>query len=351
MKKIFLFAVAVLMTASLVKAQSVMLVEDDNVNSDEFLPIATALQNGGFTFDTINLVNTDTILYSDIQNYDMIIWTTGSDRVALNLWDTTSTPGTIKFYPALQQYYDNKDGVIWIDGIDFLKPLVIQTDGSANDNDTMATLLPLTFNDGSFIHDVLGIAQWNYESKSMGDNGVPEADKASSNDITTPSVIQWQWSTLWRGDGWTPVAGAVDLYDMGDASYGGAGYSMAFKYVSNGVTMYISSLRIGKLGDGSSFQQSAVDQLVSDIVSTAPVAVKNIENTNISVYPNPVVDVVNINGVQNAQVVISDVTGKSLVSQNVNGNTSIDVSGLAEGVYNLTIITEGNVYTQKILVK
>ena len=350
MKKIFLFAVAVLMTASLVKAQSVMVVADDNVYSDEYEAIATALQDGGFTFDTINLVNTDTILYSDIQNYDMIIWTTGSDRVDLNLWDTTSTPGTIKFYPALQQYYDNKDGVIWIDGIDFLKPLVIPTDGSATDNDTMASLLPLTFNEGTFIHDVLGIAQWNFESKSMGDDGVPEADKAVSNNITSANVIQWSWSTLWRGDGWTPVDGAIDLYDMGPSTYEGAGYSMAFKYVSNDVIMYISSLRIAKLGNGGAFDQAVVDQLVADIV-TAPTGVKTIENSNISVYPNPVVDVVNINGVQNAKVVISDVTGKSLITQNVNDNASINVSNLAQGVYNLTIITEGNVYTQKILVK
>ena len=349
MKKFFLFAVAVLMTASFVKAQSVLVVADDNVHTDEFQPIATALQDGGFTFDTINLVHDDTILYSDIKDYDMIIWTTGSDRVDLHLWDTTTTPGTIKFYPALQQYYDNKDGVIWIDGIDFLKPLVIQTDGSATDNDTISTLLPYRFNDGSFIHDVLGIAQWNYESKSMGDDGTPEADKAASNNITTASVIKWPW-LIWRADGWTPVDGAMDLYDMGPSSYPGAGYSVAFRYVSNGVTMYISSLRIGKLGNGSDFDQAVVDQLVSDIVK-APTSVKTIKNTNISVYPNPVVDVVNINGVKNAKVVVSDVTGKSLISQNINGNASINVSDLAEGVYNLTIITEGNVYSQKILVK
>ncbi len=353
MKKIYLLVVAVLLTVSFANAQSVMVVGDDN-NGTEFEPVFDALITGGFTADTINLADTtQSISYSDISNYDMVIWLTGDDRVALNLWDTTSTPGTVKFNAALQQYYDNKDGAIWIDGLAFLKPLAIITDGSANDNDTIIKILPINYTAGSFVHDVLGIATWNFESKSMGDAGVSEADRASTNTITTLDPIEWTWAALWRAAGWTPVSSATDLYVMGPGSYQGVDYTMFHQYVNNGVVMFVSSIRIGKLGDGASntFNQSKVDQLVKEIVNHSTVGINNIENTNISVYPNPATDIINISGITNAQVNITDITGKTVISENINNNAQINVSNLASGIYNINIITNEGNFAQKIVIK
>ncbi len=351
MKKFYLFAVAILLSMSVLNAQKKVIVIDDDNNGDEFAPIVTALINGGFIADSINLENADTLTYADLQNYDMVIWHTGDDRVALNLWDTTSTPGTVKFNPALQEYYDNKDGAIWLDGLCFIKPLVFTTDGSAADNDTVATLLPISFSAGNFIYDVLGITQWAYESKSMGDAGVPQYDKTAENTITTLNPIQWEYSTLWRADGWSVTPEATPLYQMGPSSYAGAGNVSFYKYVNNGVTLYVSSVRLGKVGDGSAFNQSNLDNLVASIVNDAPAAVNSVSNNNLTIYPVPADTYININGAENAQIIISDIAGRKVISQNISQNSTIDISNLPAGIYNISVTTDGYTVSQKIIVK
>jgi hypothetical protein len=348
MKKFYLLAVAILLSVSILNAQKVIVVDDDN-NGDEFEVIVTALVNGGYIVDSINLENADTLTYADLQNYDMVLWTTGDDRVALNLWDTTS--GNVQFNPALQQYYDNKDGAIWLDGLCFVKPLVVPTDGSSTDNDTVASLLPVNFSSGNFVHDVLGITSWVYESKSMGDDGVPQFDKTTENTITNLNPIKWQYSTLWRADAWEIMPEATPLYVMGPASYAGAGHTSFYKYVNNGVTLYVSSVRLGRVGDGSAFSQTNLDYLVASIVNDAPAAVNAIEQNNIKIYPVPADDYININGVDNAKVIISDIAGRTVVSQNISNNATINISNLQAGVYNLVIVSENNTLSQKIIVK
>ncbi len=352
MKRFFTLLLASLLYAFVMNAQSVVVVDDDN-HYDEFEPVVIALQTAGYTVDSLNLQYMDTLVYSDISNYDMVIWITGDDRVALNLWDTVSEPGTIKFHPALQQYYDNKDGAIWIDGIDFLKALVIHTDGSSADNDTMQSVLPVTFHAGDFVYDVLGIAEWNWDSKSMGDNGVPEADKTDENTITTLNTITWQWSTLWRADGWTPAGGTISLYNMGPSTYQGAGYSMFIKNENNGVKMYVSSLRLGKLGNGSSFDQAMVNSLVADVVADAVGGNSSVETKQVQlrVYPNPASDYVYVNGVDNGDLTISDMSGKVLISSRIAENTAIDISTLSAGVYMLKVKSAEGDYSVKLLVK
>lgn len=72
---------------------------------------------------------------------------------------------------------------------------------------------------------------------------------------------------------------------------------------------------------------------------------------NISVYPNPVINVFTIElentGVANAS--ITDIQGKELRSFKVKGKTSIDISNLAQGVYYIKISTLENSSTIKLL--
>ena len=69
----------------------------------------------------------------------------------------------------------------------------------------------------------------------------------------------------------------------------------------------------------------------------------------ISVYPNPAADVVYINGVAEADVTVTSLSGAVVLA--VDGVNSVDVSGLSAGVYLMTVKTGDNVYTERIIKK
>ena len=75
----------------------------------------------------------------------------------------------------------------------------------------------------------------------------------------------------------------------------------------------------------------------------------NLLNNNITIYPNPVKDLININtSLTILEVEIYDVLGKRLNYIKVN-NRKIDVSGVNSGVYILKIKTEIGIILKKIL--
>lgn len=76
------------------------------------------------------------------------------------------------------------------------------------------------------------------------------------------------------------------------------------------------------------------------------------EESKISVYPNPAENVLYIDSTDNIQSVkVYNTTGSIVLSVNsLNGN-SIDVSGLPSGMYVVRVQTEGNNYTQKVFKK
>jgi transforming growth factor-beta-induced protein len=68
-----------------------------------------------------------------------------------------------------------------------------------------------------------------------------------------------------------------------------------------------------------------------------------------SLFPNPSNGLVTINGVDNAEVIVSDLTGKTFVNQRVNNNTSLDLNGLSNGTYLVTISQHGNQSVQTLV--
>lgn len=358
MRKFLSFILVVFFAVSVANAQKkVALVNDDNVVVTEADSIYNALETGGFTVNSFDLSTLDTLNYSDISSYDMVIWYVGSGRVDIHLWDTITTPGVIQFYPALKEYYNNADGAIWIDGIDVILPLLVQTNGNSS-NDYGTITRPVTFNSGDFIYDILGIASWDYESHTDdASDGVPQLDKTTENSITSLDPIQWKWSSLWRGDGWTPVDGVVSLYKMGPSSYAGAGYTSFHKYVNNNVALYFSSVRVSTIGDGSTVVQSDIDALVADIVNDIPASssVKNLNKANFNIYPNPAVNsaIINLSEINNAsELSVFDMTGRMIYSQNINGQkqVTLNTTDFASGIYNIIISDGKNAETTKFSV-
>ena len=70
------------------------------------------------------------------------------------------------------------------------------------------------------------------------------------------------------------------------------------------------------------------------------VSVKDITTNTISVYPNPVISMLNIVAKGISTVALSDISGKVLLSKNVNTNAAtLDISMLASGNYILSVRT------------
>ena len=123
--------------------------------------------------------------------------------------------------------------------------------------------------------------------------------------------IQWQ-----KALGGSGQDAAYSIQQTTDGGYVVAGYSESFD---------------GDVSGNHGISDFWIVKLVPDNLSTDETNIKN----NFSVYPNPVKDILTIEGIApNTRLIITDVNGKTILSTTVKSNKeSIDVSGLPAGVY------------------
>ena len=81
--------------------------------------------------------------------------------------------------------------------------------------------------------------------------------------------------------------------------------------------------------------------------SGSVLGITNQSSVNLNIYPNPVKDVLTIEG-NYTSVDVFDMFGKLVLSSEYTKN--INVSTLANGIYMLNIITEKGIQTQKITI-
>jgi hypothetical protein len=78
-------------------------------------------------------------------------------------------------------------------------------------------------------------------------------------------------------------------------------------------------------------------------------------NNELSLYPNPASDVLNIrlpgSGFNNAEAIIRDISGKELSRTVIESNSPINISSLPKGIYSITIIKDGKLLSGKFIVK
>jgi len=209
--KIFFFA---LISFSLAQTQlSIMFVDDDNYSSGDHRPrIEQAITDAGYSF-TIFDAQTEgaSPTAAEMENYDLVFWYNANDSKGGYFWNGTDTVNT-----ELQTYLAN-GGMAWAMGND----IIYDRFGGAPD----------TFETGDFLYDYVGIEQYNAQSKvDDGGSGVPMLLKTPGQDIASLDTISWYVSGLWYGDGCTPVAGAVPVYEFGDTAYSLAGLKTAIWY-------------------------------------------------------------------------------------------------------------------------
>jgi PKD repeat protein len=79
---------------------------------------------------------------------------------------------------------------------------------------------------------------------------------------------------------------------------------------------------------------------------------KNEAQMGLIIYPNPNNGkfIIETNNTDKQTLQIFDVNGKQVLSQTITGKTNIDVSNLAEGVYNLSLVSAANVINKRLVI-
>lgn len=113
-------------------------------------------------------------------------------------------------------------------------------------------------------------------------------------------------------------------------------------------------IQIVPCNSSSFFRRGEVEDYCVNIVE--PVSVPSLEKTDITFYPNPVSDVLNIENSSNEMyhIRIINILGKEVLKRALNGNhtNAIDVSELKEGMYLLEYTSEkGSVISTKKFIK
>lgn len=74
-----------------------------------------------------------------------------------------------------------------------------------------------------------------------------------------------------------------------------------------------------------------------------------IENSSISVSPNPASTILTIHGLNpNSTVTIYDINGKMLITREMTGN-QVDISNLLKGIYTLRVTDKNGIFTKKVI--
>jgi|AOAMet1_18_M0_10_1038524.scaffolds.fasta_scaffold00673_4 hypothetical protein len=147
----------------------------------------------------------------------------------------------------------------------------------------------------------------------------------STNDIVWNYIIPMNNTT---GE----ISSQGDVLESGNSTFRGIKYSIDYEgFIGKDVTP----------GDPieSNFNLNTCLSLSTD----------NLMNNNITIYPNPVIDIINLNtSLTILKVDIYDVLGKRLNFIKIN-NRKIDMSNVNRGIYVLKIKTENGIITKKII--
>lgn len=98
---------------------------------------------------------------------------------------------------------------------------------------------------------------------------------------------------------------------------------------------------------------SSFGQVEDYTLNITALAVSDVSKTQVKVYPNPVVDILNVEAASKVSTVqVFDLTGKVVSSHALSAvKNQVDLSKLAPGVYVVNIQTENGTQSVKIVKK
>ena len=261
MFKRMMFLILLLSLAASLRAQdrlSILFVDDDNYSSGDHRPrIETAITDAGYSYTIFDAqAQGRTPTAAEMAMYDLVFWYNANDGAGGYFWNGTDTLNM-----ELKTYLDN-GGMVWAMGNDIIYDMF----GGAPD----------TFQAGDFLYDYFGVERYDAQSKADdGGSGVPMLLKAAGQEIASLDTVNWYVSGLWYGDGCTPVAGAVPVYEFGDASYSLAGLKTAIWYdngTSKTMGTYFDAYYIDTAENRATFFKDILDHFDSFVSHEPPVA-------------------------------------------------------------------------------
>ncbi|MFM7683359.1 MAG: T9SS type A sorting domain-containing protein, partial [Bacteroidota bacterium] len=95
-------------------------------------------------------------------------------------------------------------------------------------------------------------------------------------------------------------------------------------------------------------------QFVFEVIYEASLGINNEEKNKFNVYPNPTDDILTIeleNMTGFHQIQLNDLTGKMIISKEIENHEQLNLSLLNEGIYLLTILKDGEVIGIERVVK
>jgi hypothetical protein len=91
-----------------------------------------------------------------------------------------------------------------------------------------------------------------------------------------------------------------------------------------------------------------INTIVKSVTVIGTTGIVTINDKAISVYPNPTNSILYVNGMENANIQLFDLTGKLLINQQ-NADNQINVSSLQNGIYSIKITNESGTVIRKFV--
>lgn len=141
------------------------------------------------------------------------------------------------------------------------------------------------------------------------------------------------------------------VFSLGTTSYMG----FRFKLGSNTHYGWAKVVITGNSTTGytATFQQIAYETTPNTPIGAGqiPSGLNSINSTNLSIYPNPATNIININGSENAtKIVITNILGEKAMEFN-SAISSINIESLKSGIYFLTLYSGDKTSTTKLIKK
>jgi hypothetical protein len=219
-----------------------------------------------------------------------------------------------------------------------------------------------TVNDGDSLHILGELSQGIGTTEILIDSII---FISSGNPTQTPQVISVPLSEVHEGN--LIQLNNVSLVNPTQWAAAGTGFNVDVTDGSNtwqlriddAVDLYTQPAPTGSFnvyGFGSQFDNllpynSGYQLLACNSSITPATGTVNIDNETISIYPNPVLDVLNIKAELMETVVISNLLGQEMLRmENVNSNyTELSTSKLASGVYQIVVISNGKMTIKQFI--
>jgi hypothetical protein len=128
----------------------------------------------------------------------------------------------------------------------------------------------------------------------------------------------------------------------------GESLTAPYSYNYTNIPKGISQIKVVAT-DNSGGQSSVQFYLYTD---AAPTAVSNpTAESNIQVYPNPSKGTIYFNGLEEdtAQVNVYDLTGKHVMQTSVSNNEAVQMDGMKNGIFVLSILSNEQLINKKIV--